>query len=461
MNHLPPEIIALCAAFASDADPKQTVLLTHVCQYWREAITSSPRNWTSISSGWKRLTPLFLKRAGAAPLAANLSVLDIEDNEDFIQALTPHVPRISRLSLTGYSFIEDVADRLPSFFASPILNFTSLELEQDRRRPAESFPSNEDLEPPLFQNVSKLKSLHLTRVPLYPTLSSVVSLVELKLIDYTVPFGAFIGFLQSNVALEVVISGLGIVRASVLTASGRRVSLPRLRRLILTCDDAIDTRGLLSCLSLPSGVNTEIHSSERDSYGDLASFLPYTPTPIQDLLAPITTMKYKHYPRQLHLSNAEGSFSFCCDGWGISPTVYGEFGLFATGAVREFHLSFICEGEGTVDQLSWALKRLPALEALAISASPLRRKLLSVLTKKPVPCPSLKTIAFISDKVDWTVIKELGEMVKEREHSVATRLHRVVIANRRNFPEGHTIRSLQKLVPRVDIIMGDELPNLL
>ena len=224
MNRLPPEVIALCAAFVSDTDPKPTIILTHVCQYWREAITSSPGNWASIGSGWKRLVPLCLERAGATPLTANISVLDVEEDKDLIQTLAPHISRISHLSLTGYAFIEDVAGRLPGFFASPMLNLTSLELEQVRR-PAESFPSNEDPTPPLLQNVSKLKFLHLTQVPLYPTLSTVTSLVELKLIDYTIPFGKFLGLLESNITLEVVVLALGFTRTSVLAALERRVSL--------------------------------------------------------------------------------------------------------------------------------------------------------------------------------------------------------------------------------------------
>jgi hypothetical protein len=67
VHRLPPEVIALCATFVSHADPRPIVSLTHVCRYWREAIISNPGNWTSISSGRKRLIPLCLERAGAAP----------------------------------------------------------------------------------------------------------------------------------------------------------------------------------------------------------------------------------------------------------------------------------------------------------------------------------------------------------------------------------------------------------
>ena len=72
-------------------------------------------------------------------------------------------------------------DELPDFF-SPMPNLTSLKLEQDMQL-VEFLPPNETPIPPLFQNISKLKTLHLAQVPLYPTLSNIPSLVELKLVE--------------------------------------------------------------------------------------------------------------------------------------------------------------------------------------------------------------------------------------------------------------------------------------
>jgi len=101
VNCLPPEIIALCAAFVPRTDLRPIVSLAHVYQYWHGAITSSLGSWTSIDSARKELAPLCLECVGAA-LTANISVLDIQEEKVFIQTLLPHVPRISHLSLTGY-----------------------------------------------------------------------------------------------------------------------------------------------------------------------------------------------------------------------------------------------------------------------------------------------------------------------------------------------------------------------
>ena len=156
----------------------------------------------------------------------------------FLQALIPHTSRISDLSLTGYPSIES-AVRDPSlsrFFASPIPLLTSLELEQSDQS-GELFPSNEASALSLFRSVSKVKSLRLIQTPLYPTVFSITSLVELKLVGYTAPFdfGKFIGFLHSNLNFKFVTLDLQFAEESVEIAPKRKASLPQLRHLTFTC----------------------------------------------------------------------------------------------------------------------------------------------------------------------------------------------------------------------------------
>ena len=450
-NRLPPEIIALCAAIIPY--PKSTVSLTHVCRYWREAIISSPGNWTLIDSRWKRLVPTCLERSGAAPLTANIWLSNIQKDKDFIQALLPHVSRISHLSLTRYRSIRNLENLLPNFFASPMLNLTSLELEQEGES-TDLFPSKAAPTPQLLQNVSKLKSLRLTGIPLYPVLYNIEPLVELKLVDYSVPFQKFIGFLESNLNLEILDLEITFDSDPVLTAPERGISFLRLQRLALSCDNAVDTRALLSSLSIPRGASVEVHGSDWEPY-DLASFLPCPSTHIQDLLAPITTIKYLHSPGRLHLFGNDGSFSFHTAH--APQKFYEEFGLFATGAVREFHLPF-----GNQHRLSWTLERLPALEALVISKGDIGPKFFSALAEEPVLCQSLHTIAFLDCRVASEVIRELEGVLVKRGHSFAARLHRVVVINRtRELPDHYLISQLRKFVPRVDVAVGDELPDLL
>jgi len=460
INRLFPEIIALCAAFVSDTDPKPIVSLTHVCRYWRRAITSSPRNWASIGSGWKRLVPLCLGRAGAIPLTVSILVSGINWDRAFLQTILPHTSRISHLSLVGYSSIETVADDLPGFFDSPMSSLTSLELEQTEE-PTESFPSNVTPAPLLFQSVSKLKSLCLTRTPLYPALFNTASLVELKLVGYagTLHFWGFIEFLQSNPNLQIVTLDLQFAEGSVRVVPERTASLPQLRHLAFTCGSAADARRLFSCVSLRRGAHIEIRGSQSNMCGDLAAFLPCTPTPIQQLLTPITTIKYHHSPRCLHVFSGDGQLSLVSSK--TPSTIYNEFDLFVAEAVREFHanISYIPPNS---NHLSWPLERLPALEALVLSTARLDPGSLSALAEEPILCPSLKTIAFFDCEVTGDVIKELEEVLATRRHSTAARLYRVVIvSNTRALPDFQLIHQLRKFVPCVDVGVGDKLPDLL
>jgi hypothetical protein len=93
--------------------------------------------------------PLCLERAGAVPLAVDITVPDINNNEGSLEPLFPHTSRIGHLRLVGYSSIGAAASELPGFFGTPMLNLTSLELEQTQD-PTDLFPSHGAPVPPVF-----------------------------------------------------------------------------------------------------------------------------------------------------------------------------------------------------------------------------------------------------------------------------------------------------------------------
>ena len=399
INRLPPEILALCAAFVPRTDPWSILSLIYVCRYWREVITADPGSWTLIDSGWKRSAPLCPERTGTAPLTANILASDIKSDKCFLQTLLPHLHRISNISLTGY--VEpygDIQKIFAGLFVSPMPNITSLSLD---------FP----------------------RIPPHFIPSDIKSLVELKLAHYCDPFQNLIELLESNPNLEVVELDIGSwsAEASGSTTQERAVSLPRLQHLEITCGHPSEARTLFSSLSLPRGVKIGVQGSNLNPCVDLAPFLPHPPTPIRDVLAPVTTIKYLRYVGGgVHLFGNGGSFSFHS---GESPgKMYEGMNLFAIGAVRELHI-------GRKD-LNWPLKRLSALEALVIIRSDLDPGFLYPLMK-----PSLKTIAFFDCVVTQKTIDELKKVAEKRGQSeTAVRLYRVVVVNHRvNGQDVHLI----------------------
>ena len=457
VNRLPPEVLTSCAAFVSETDPIPIISLTHVCRYWHTSITSNPRSWASIATEWKRLVPLCLERAKSVPLAVDITVSGIRSDEDFLGPLLPQISRIGRLRLAGYSKIETVAGSLPGFFDLPMPNLTSLELQQTRV-PGVLFPPREAPVPPIFQSVGKLRSLNLTRTPLYPALLSITSLKELRLLRYPSQFhfGRFLGFLESNPGLELVVLGVGFVEDSVETPPSRKVTLLRLQYLSITCSQPIDSKGLLSSIHLPHGVRLEVVFTQSDA--GLSSFLPSPPTPILELLAPITTIKTQAAPQEVHLFGNDSVFTFRSEELLLDP--HGELELFPSAAVRELYTSLGPYSNTEVD-LSKTLRLLPALETLAFSGPTLTRGVLYALAEEPSLCPALKTIAFFDCNTNTSIMRWLGDAVAKRKDSAVARLYRVVIVDSAGtIPDLALIRELRKSVPCVEVRVDDKLPDL-
>ena len=456
---MPPEVLTSCATFVSDTDPRPIITLTHVCRYWRRSINSNPRFWASIATGWKRLGPLCLERAGVVPLTVDITVSDIKSGEDFLESLIPQTSRIGRLRLTGYSTIETVAVDLPGFLVSSMPNLTSLELQQTTE-PAELFPSREAPVPSLFQNVAKLESLCLARTPLYPAVLSATSLRELKLLGYANPFhfGTFLGLLDANPGLERVVLDIQFITGSVKIEPARKVVLPRLQVLSITCSKPIDSKGLLSCIPPTRGARVEVIASQLDQSAKFSSYLPSPPTHIRELLNPITTIKTQATPRELHLFGNDSMFTFRSPQALLEPHL--ELLIFPSTSVRELYTNpdpFQYSNDG----LHQTLELLPALETLAFSKTRFPFGLLPALTEEPVLCPTLKTIAFLDCGVDSGIAEMLGEAIAKRRDSTAARLYRVVVVNSAGkLPDLKSIQQIRRSVPRVEAIVDDELPDL-
>ena len=408
------------------------------------------------------MTPLCLERTGAVPLAVAIAMPDCRGDNAFLDALLPHAPSIGSLRIMGHLSIETVADELPGFFDVPILGLTSLELQQTAE-PAQLFPPDNSPVPPLFHNISKLRSLSLTQTPLYPALFTIGSLVELKLTGYTIPFhfGTLLGLLDSNSDLELVVLDIQFVTDSVKTIPASRVvPLTHLQNLSITCSKPVDSRELLSHVCLPRGVHIEVVFTQPAQSVGLRSFLPSPSTPIWKLLSPITTIKSQNTPREIHYSGNSSVLTICFRS--TEPTLKGhtELMLFPTTALREFYINihpYQYIGVG----VSPVLKNLPSLETLAFSKTKFPIGLLSALAEEPVLCPTLKTIAFFDCAMDSDIAKRLGETIAKRGGLAAVRLYRVVIVSSTgSLPDLGSIQQLRMSVPCVEVRVDDKLPDL-
>lgn len=120
VNRLPPEVIShivRCVLGDHTIDTTSVVPLTHVCQYWRNSVVSTPDNWTPISSEREDLAALSLERAKAAPLTVHLDLSRPESKIDssFLKLLQPHTQKIRSLFIPGIFASKELVRVLPNF----------------------------------------------------------------------------------------------------------------------------------------------------------------------------------------------------------------------------------------------------------------------------------------------------------------------------------------------------------
>jgi len=222
---------------------------------------------------------------------------------------------------------------------------------------------------------------------------------------------------------------------------------------------AIDSRRLLSSISLPRGAHIEVTFDHPAPELLIDAFLPSPLTPIHDLLTPITIFKTRNESHGFQVFGNGSSFTF------NSPShlvgLGAVFELLPVAPVREIHLG-IRHFAFCGDYVSYLMSFLPALEILAIyRAAVFPFGLLPTLTEEPAVCPVLRTIAFFDCNTNSGATKGLGEALTRRRDSAAVRVYRVVIVSSAGaMPDRASVQQLRKSVPCVDVRMDETLPDL-
>ena len=98
INKIPPETLALIATFLNPG--RQLIDATAVCQHWRATLLSSPRLWNRISCSTGDMFETYLKRSKSVPLKVQLHDTSLR----LLESLTPHISRLSSLTLVRVSF---------------------------------------------------------------------------------------------------------------------------------------------------------------------------------------------------------------------------------------------------------------------------------------------------------------------------------------------------------------------
>ena len=245
-NRIPSEIVTRIAhycSFPTFDTPWYICLLksTHLCQRWREIITSCPSLWTLIRLQPPKIASVFLERSRDLPL-------DIYTLYDFC-CEPPYLSRIKTLRLREFGL-----DGLSKTFSrltvpSPLISEVIIEVT------GSVYGYCPDL-PPLFGDMSTIRSLSLDGLSFDTKLLCFASLTSLNLDIPGALLPPFYDLLAANPTLESIsISTWGAI--PVEEVRGPVITLDNL--VTLHCRDA--SKHLLSRLSLPRGTFIQIEDT--------------------------------------------------------------------------------------------------------------------------------------------------------------------------------------------------------
>jgi hypothetical protein len=459
INRLPPEIISHIARHTlgeDDVDARPIVPLTHVCQYWRDSIVSTPDNWSLIFSNRRKLAELSLERAKAVPLTIRLDLGRLKEEPGFFDLLLAHVEDTVSFSCMGFHSIKELTQALPNFPKS-MPNLRSLVLGHeailgvDRRKPIDPFD---------FSTHIALKELSLSHIPLFSSILNLRTLTTLSLCDpyFDLPIDTLLSFLEENRSLESVSLTIKFAEPS-LRRSRRPSPLENtLQRLSVSGVGAVDIRALVSSIALRKGATLETHYNGHQHAGLTAIFSEVSTAHLPSLTSPIF-MEYQSSEtrRGVRLLGPDGSFSY--DDGVIGEGFLTDIALLKFASIRELRLG--CRGPGTLTK--FRLRYFHSLEVLAIDGNRVPLSLTSMFPD-PVYPPLLKTLAFLDCcYIPEDFLAKLAQIALDRQQDNPSTfgLDRVVIMDSEGHwpPSAASIELLRKYVPVVEVLVGSEFPK--
>ena len=457
VNRLPPEIlsgIARCFLDENAVDASSIVPLTHVCQYWRESVVSTPENWSLISNGRIRLAALSLERAKAARLNVAIDICQFKADPESFGLIIPHIQNIDTLYVSGLPGIEELTRALPKFPQSAP-NLQSLTLLSTYSKIVWD-PSTD----PFESLAPALKCLSLFKVPLYPSLLNLKALTNLTLRDhrFDLHLDILLDFLEQNRSLETATLDIRFTDHPLRYSRRRAPVKNQLRHLSISYNNPMNAQALISNIALQRGAHLEVISLDQDTgLNDVLSDISIAH--LSNLPSP-AFMEYQSYPREIRLFGPNRSFSFSC--FPSSSVPFAEFSLLSLTNVREFRLEHHTPERlrSSLNPLMFHPPSFPVLETLALECDTDLSYLLFPLLSNPLSSSSLKTLAFLDCVITKDFMKELMQFAADRKNTTSARLYHVVIIGQDGgFPTATSILDLGRHVPVVDVRFGTKLPG--
>ena len=461
VNSLPPEIISHVVRYIPDEDSENDassiIPMTHVCRYWRDSITSTPENWTRISSKRIGIAKLSLDRCKAAPLDLWLDVGCDGITPGFSDLITPYIQNTKALTISSFFSQEQFFQTLEVFL--PLTpNLQSLTLVGGTEGDSLDYPND-----PCGQPLSSLTSLFLDRVSLCPTFLRLRTLKDFTILHpkFNNHLGTLLDFLEQNRSLERADIDVEFTQDSLLDLQHRAPIENRLRNLTISAHSVVDLKAFISKIVVQKGAHLELNLFDYNmGQGDASSVLSDV-----HRLNPRSYTSMEYRPRKklkiIQLLGPDGSFSF--ERW-TAEAPFAEFSRFPLNNVQTFHLKHKSPDFGKPPPVPAIIppSLFPALETLVVENETAASLLLSAFFSNPSSSRSLKTLAFFNCYIDDGFMKELTQFSSNRKKATLAPLNRVVIVVNPSKNPRNPLPStdeLGKYVPVVDVHVGGELPS--
>ncbi|KAK6992256.1 F-box domain-containing protein [Favolaschia claudopus] len=267
IGRLPPEMLSRVFMFCQRDGHLWIREVSHICRYWREVAIGCPNLWSCISLTPSRWAKEMLHRSKMAPLSikANLAYR-VTQSHPIFSSLLGHLSRIRELDVhAGGDSISELLDLTESApcLQSLILNGNSVHGYQ--------LPDEQRVLEPNFLNgdTPRLRRLELTRFTLPPNSPLLSNLFHLKL--HSVPSLARLAVPELVAALEKMpeLETLDLDNALppvtpdeyTISTSPPRLSLPRLKRIVLGNAMTLQCADILNHLSFAGSLSPTIRIS--------------------------------------------------------------------------------------------------------------------------------------------------------------------------------------------------------
>ena len=476
INRIPPEIFALIPQYYDKQDlNEKLILLTHVCQRWREILIAYSPLWTLLDCTNTEKTRAFIERSRSSHLHISLTEYGRPYYlRDAFHLVAPHIGRVASLQINGGG---GVFQTFTEYFSRSVPVLKNLDIDFVTDTPL-------NLNGTLFDgDLSSLRTLRLSGViPDLPkgNLSKLNTFTLRRVTGDEISFSQLLDFFASAPLLSKI--DLGAIPYPPDAPPGRVVPLPYLKSLVVLAG-ATPSSTLLNHLSIPTGALLHLHCYFGADMPTLQKCLPETPKYLQNVSF-ITSINLDFSQTEffIQLDGPSGALRIYCSWDTLSLTGIGSadrrilrsLDYFTLSKIRKLAVTdyessplsrinwtstrnrargqLLSSEEAEVSSPHYILRAMNNLRELSLTRCndlPFIRALNPGSTLGPALCPKLEKLILHAEQ-ETLNIRWLEDMARVRA-SKGVRLRSITVATEDELVPEEEVSKLREYVASVEL----------